>query len=364
MTSSEEEAFDDDDASGKKASRVPPTTRLLAVLYSLSAAVTISLLILFYNVRISLKPSGVIDAEEKDDERGRGLEIWEVLLCSCIPLLTWRFKWSLSRLIQRCCCFRRKTASLVFVFIAALCLAVTLRRIFFRPSLCSSSSHKGGEDSWMSTDVGYIRTHSGTTRSSGVSMRTLCDGRVWEPHVAQAIEQHLYGQGRAIDVGAFVGYHTIRMAKAAAPFDVYAFEGRPPRDLFDNLKRNNAVNVHIVQETVDENWKLGTQLERDLLNNEQDKGPLVLIKIDCEGCELHFLKGAKKVLEKYHPVMIIEIQDDTTRRNAVLGGQQMIKPTETRKDVLDYLRDDLGYIVEALRDDDGKETWDYLAYAL
>lgn len=45
--------------------------------------------------------------------------------------------------------------------------------------------------------------------------------------MARAIEQHLYGQGRAIDVGAFVGYHTIRLAKAAAPHKVYAFEGRP-----------------------------------------------------------------------------------------------------------------------------------------
>ena len=84
--------------------------------------------------------------------------------------------------------------------------------------------------------------------------------------MAQSIEAHLFGQGRAIDVGAFVGYHTVRLAKAAAPFDVYAFEGRPPSDLNDNIKRNNAVNVHIVQETVDENWKLSAQLEQDFLN--------------------------------------------------------------------------------------------------
>eukprot|EP00985_Skeletonema_marinoi_P007275 scaffold3197_cov123-Skeletonema_marinoi.AAC.1 len=308
-----------------KLSRDPPA-RQLAPLYALSAAVTISLLILFYNIRISLKPFR-FDAEQKDDERGRGLEIWEVLLCLCVPLLTWRYKWSLSR------------------------------RIFVRPSLCS---RKG--DSWMLTDVGYIRTHP-NTRATGVSMRTLCDGRIWEPHVAQSIEAHLFGQGRAIDVGAFVGYHTVRLAKAAAPFDVYAFEGRPPSDLNDNIKRNNAVNVQIVQETVDENWKLSAQLEQDLLN-DQDKGPLALIKIDCEGCELHFLKGAKTVLQKYHPVMIIEIQDDATRKNAKLGGQRMIQPTETRKDVLDYLTDELGYVVESLRDEDGEETWDYLAYRL
>jgi hypothetical protein len=43
----------------------------------------------------------------------------------------------------------------------------------------------------------------------------------------------------------------------------------------------------------------------------------------------------------------------------------MIQPNkESRQDVLDYLSNELGYIVEALRDDDGVETWDYLAYAL
>lgn len=331
-------------------------SRIASLLFVTSAVVTISLLIVFYHIRISLKP---LDVEYKDDARGPGLEIWEVLFCSSIPLTTWRYRWYLSRLMQRCCLQLCKPARLFIIFIAAFSLTIIIQRLFVRPSLCSHL--KGGESSWMLTDVGYIRTHR-HTRSSGVSMRTLCDGRVWEPHVARAIEQHLFGQGRAIDVGTFVGYHTVRLAKAAAPFEVYGFEGQPPSDLRDNMKRNNAVNVRLIQETIDENWTLSSQLEQDLLN-EEDKGPLALIKIDCEGCEMHFLKGAKKVLQKYHPVMIIEIQDDETRRNAKVGGQQMIKPTETRNDVLDYLAE-LGYTVEALRDDRGAETWDYLAYWL
>jgi len=147
--------------------------------------------------------------------------------------------------------------------------------------------------------------------------------------------------------------------------------------LTENIKRNNAKNVHLVTDTIDENWTLSPQLERELLNsNDEDDGkgskeedieapPVSLIKIDCEGCELHFLRGAKKVLQKYHPVLIIEIQDDESRKNAKVGGQRMIQPNkESRQDVLDYLSNELGYIVEALRDDDGVETWDYLAYAL
>ena len=132
-------------------------------------------------------PSGLFDAEQKDDARGKGLTLTEALFCLCIPLLTWRYRWQLSRLMQRCCLERKAPA---IVFTAALCLlAIILRHIFVRPSLCNE---KGG-NSWMATDVGYIRTHPGT-RSSGVSMRTLCDGRVWEPHVARAVEQHLFGR--------------------------------------------------------------------------------------------------------------------------------------------------------------------------
>ncbi|KAL7542457.1 hypothetical protein ACHAXR_012310 [Thalassiosira sp. AJA248-18] len=195
----------------------------------------------------------------------------------------------------------------------------------------------------MSTDVGYIRTHSGT-RSLGVSMRTLCDGngsRMWQKPL-----KNIYS-GKV---------EQLTLAKAAASFDVYAFEGRPPSDLNYNIKRNNTVNIHIVPETVDENWKLSTQLELDLLNEEGDKGPLALIKDDCEGCEFHFLEGAKKVLQKYHPVMIIEIKDDESPRNAKEGGQRKIKQTKTREDVLNWLANDLGCIVESMRDDDGAET--------
>jgi hypothetical protein len=190
-------------------------------------------------------------------------------------------------------------------------------------------------------------------------MRTICNGNVWEPHVADAISDYLYGQGRAIDVGAFIGYHTLRLAKHAAPFDVYAFEGRDTLDLQQNVARNNAKNVKIRHETIDDRWKLDPILEEALLKDETT--PLALIKIDCEGCELHFLRGARSVLKKWHPAVIVEIQNDETRKEARLGGQRMIVPTETRDDVLQFLRNDLGYTVTALVDEEGNPTWDYLA---
>ena len=231
----------------------------------------------------------------------------------------------------------------------ALCLvilacALLIRRLVFPPT-CQG---------WIQTDVGYLQGHEGY----GHNMHTICNGKVWEPHVADAISDYLYGQGRAIDVGAFIGYHTLRLAKRAAPFDVYAFEGREIQDLQQNVQRNNAKNVKIRQETIDDKWTLELSLEQALLD---DMTPLALVKIDCEGCELNFLRGARSVFEKWHPAIVVEIQDDDTRQKARLGGQRMVLPTETRHDVLQFLRNDLGYTVTALVNEEGTPTWDYLA---
>lgn len=49
----------------------------------------------------------------------------------------------------------------------------------------------------------------------------------------------------------------------------------------------------------------------------------------------------------------------------VHGASKVVKSTDTREEVLDYLRKELGYThVEALEDEDGAQTWDYLAYRM
>ena len=53
------------------------------ILFALSVTVTISLILFFYHIRIKIKPSGKLDADEqKDDERGHGLDI----ICSIIHI--------------------------------------------------------------------------------------------------------------------------------------------------------------------------------------------------------------------------------------------------------------------------------------
>jgi FkbM family methyltransferase len=50
----------------------------------------------------------------------------------------------------------------------------------------------------------------------------------WEPHVEQTLVNSLFPGATVIDVGANVGYHTLRMAEAVGPSgQVHAFEANP-----------------------------------------------------------------------------------------------------------------------------------------
>ena len=74
-----------------------------------------------------------------------------------------------------------------------------------------------------------------------------------------------------------------------------------------------------------------------------------------------FLLATRQILEKWHPVIIVEIQDDRTRISVKrLGGQQMIKPIGGRDDVLQFPRN-LDYRVDPLANRFGEATSDYLA---
>ena len=368
MAGKDDDDDDDDRRRARGSGTAVPSRGDLLTLSFIVTATSLSLVYFFYHNRILIHPRrfphwSVLDAERKDDKRGPGLEVWEVLVCLSIPLLAWRQRYTCSHSLAQIRHGRAHTMRgnkrTVLALVGSLAFAMIGARRLLLPLLTTPDC-----TGWMETDVGYIRGHRNVAQM-GVSMRTLCSGRTWEPHVAKVIDDHLYGQGRALDVGAFVGYHTIHLAKRAA--GVVAFDGRINSDLRANVQRNNAKNVRVVETTIDNGWMLDDELERDLLDDGDNakKGPVVFAKIDCEGCELSFLKGAKSIFEKYHPVVVVEIQDNDSRRNTKVGGQQIVKSTDTREDVLNYLRKDLGYNhVEALEDEDGNETWDYLAYRM
>jgi FkbM family methyltransferase len=135
-----------------------------------------------------------------------------------------------------------------------------------------------------------------------------------------------------LDVGANVGAHTLFFAKAVGrEGKVYAFE--PQRITFQvlcaNMALNDITNAYCFQKAVGEHPGsivvpiLNPELRQNfggLELGEHTQGEVVemttidsltlphcrLIKVDVEGMELSVLKGARRIIEQYHPFLYLE----------------------------------------------------------
>lgn len=58
-----------------------------------------------------------------------------------------------------------------------------------------------------------------------------------------------------------------------------------------------------------------------LLKDAQDEKPLALVKIDVEGYEHHVLRGLRKTLEKYKPIVVAEVVSDNLKRAGTSRAQ-------------------------------------------
>jgi FkbM family methyltransferase len=162
----------------------------------------------------------------------------------------------------------------------------------------------------------------------------------WESEYNNIFDKHLNENSVCIDVGAFIGTNTIKMAKKCKK--VYSFE--PFEQTFNllrkNLEVNNINNVQYFQKAIGnenkkifemyypeqleqygnisnvgamrltyefhENTKIKVDVDMIKLDDYFFSHKIDLIKLDCEGCELDVLKGAKYVLQKFKPILLIE----------------------------------------------------------
>ncbi|MBE3128584.1 MAG: FkbM family methyltransferase [Actinobacteria bacterium] len=142
--------------------------------------------------------------------------------------------------------------------------------------------------------------------------------------------------GNFIDVGANIGKFSVIVAKNLYG-KVYAIEPHP--QTFDilrkNIKLNNLKNVEAINFAcsskkgdidlyIDERGTLGHSIKADsksvgkrkikvkaICLDDLEIDNVKLIKIDVEGAESDVLKGAKKILERYHPKIIFEAWDES-----------------------------------------------------
>ncbi len=162
-----------------------------------------------------------------------------------------------------------------------------------------------------------------------------------ETHVTSFLTRQLNAGDHVIDIGGYVGYITMWCADAVGPNGrVTTFEPTPENaaSIERSAEANGFHHVEVVTMAVSDrsgNAKLGVTLEEggrpsstSALGSSANEGAIEvrtttldsfvgddvsrvdLVKIDVEGAELNVLAGMEKVLKRFRPVLVIELNDD------------------------------------------------------
>ncbi|MBI5305975.1 FkbM family methyltransferase [Candidatus Wolfebacteria bacterium] len=143
------------------------------------------------------------------------------------------------------------------------------------------------------------------------------------------------------DIGANVGFYSLLAAEIVGPLGkVFSFEPAP-RNVFylkKHIKINKFNNVVVIEAAVSDKkgefsffeyesnasgrlseegqLKVASVILDDLLKDGKILPPNVL-KIDVEGAEFLVLKGAKNILNKYHPIVLLALDSHKTREDCL-----------------------------------------------
>lgn len=168
----------------------------------------------------------------------------------------------------------------------------------------------------------------------------IADG-AYEPHVAATLDR-LLGPGDVfVDVGANVGFHTVRAARSVGGGGrVVAVEANPEnaRLIAHTVDRNDLDNVEILPFAlagrlghVTFGSHIGSNggfLAQDAATASSGRGTLVptitmdglgldridVVKIDVEGAEALVIDGSVGVIERHRPTFVMEFSVEMTRR--------------------------------------------------
>ncbi len=177
----------------------------------------------------------------------------------------------------------------------------------------------------------------------------------YEMNKRQAFERLIPPGAVTYDIGANVGYFSLLAAKLAGPTGrVYAFEPLPRNIeyLRKHIAINQLENIEVIEAAVSDHggeahFDLGASsamghlaeaggitVRMVCLDDQLAAGelrPPDYMKVDVEGAEFEVLKGARQLLEKYHPILFL----DTHQREAHLPTIEMLDQLGYEFDILD-----------------------------
>lgn len=162
----------------------------------------------------------------------------------------------------------------------------------------------------------------------------------YDSHLFDIVNKYIGQQATVIDVGGNIGFYTALFARQASNGNVHVFE--PNLDAYKSLKKtvrlNNFNNIILNNEALGTTNELYTLINEDPSNigkvhmklskiqnpkrsisldayvAEKKITTINFIKVDIEGYEYNFLQGAKTSIEKWRPIMYIELNDNFLHR--------------------------------------------------
>lgn len=158
----------------------------------------------------------------------------------------------------------------------------------------------------------------------------------WEPELIQLVSKTVKSGFTIVDIGAHIGYYSLLFSRLVGPTGhVIAFEPVPKNFEFlcENIKLNNCTNVEVENRAVlDHSQRIRIEIpENDPLPvgvsfaNPDDKGDVIVeavslddvvlgrtrrvdfLKVDAEGAEDKVLDGARALIKRDHPIIMMEV---------------------------------------------------------
>lgn len=163
-------------------------------------------------------------------------------------------------------------------------------------------------------------------------INAACNQKIWEKKLFNIYKDLIQPDHTVVDVGAFIGSHTLIFSKLAHKGKVIAFEPcrKPYEALVKSIVHNNMDNItlhkNVVTNIKDSDERMGSTYDGDssiqrlrprkkFLEYETIKTTTIdsfnldrcdLIKIDAEGAEYLVLEGAKNTINKHRPIIFFE----------------------------------------------------------